>query len=208
MVTLPSTTEALSSLKIGQDVESNSANLTVIDFAVEIPQSLLSFPSQNKNQRGVVGTITFLGTSACMVWIGWGNLDIQECSDENDGVGINSSSPVSSSGMPAMGPMVVAMPRTKYAGMSGTDEAPCSQLIGGDNEEEIMMSNSMACRLTQKIGKPVFVSSSLENGDGNDGLQGNAFGDMGSLELTQQASSLAEKEIGRIILEWRDAKCT
>ncbi len=214
MTTLTSATRALSSLKIGRDIESNSANITTINFAVELPQSLLSFTSQNQNQRGVVGTITFLGESACMVWVGWGNLHIQGCSDGNENeketVQINSTS----YGMPTMGPLVVAMPRTKYAGMSGTDEAPCSQLIGGDNEEDIMIGNSMACRLTQKVGKPVFVSGSLESGNGDggcsttalDGLQGNAFGDINSLELTQQACSLAEKEIGRIILEWRNGK--
>jgi len=91
--------------------------------------------------------------------------------------------------------------------MSSGDEAPCSQLIGGANEEEIMMGNSMASRLAKKSGMPVFVSCSL-SGVGNlmgvggpgggDGLQGNAFGDEGSLAV--HAAALAEKEVGRIIL--------
>jgi hypothetical protein len=193
-------TNELSNLKLNCR---NKANFTTVNFAVEIPSEMMSLPGLNLQSNGVVGTITFLNNSI-MVWIGWGKL---EASTED-------AAAAKATGMPVMGPTTVAMPRTAYRGLSSGDESPCSQLIGGTNEEEVMMGNSMASRLAKKIGLPVFVSCSLSevgnlrsfggaNG-GEEGLLGNAFGDVGSLAV--HAAALAEKEVGRISLERRDMK--
>jgi len=196
MATTAAPTTELSSLSLNQ---TTNCNLSTVNFAIEIPEGLIALPDLNLKQNGVVGTITFLKNSA-MVWIGWGNLIDDDGETQSQGCG-----------MPCMGPMVVAMPRTKYAGMSSGDEAPCSQMIGGDNEEEVMMGNTMAMRLAKKIGWPIFVSCSLgemgnirsrgmSSGSMMGELQGSAFdGDMGSLAV--HAAALAEKEVGRIITE-------
>jgi hypothetical protein len=192
----------ISSLSLNQTNHTHA--FTTVNFAVEIPQELMALPDLNLTQNGVVGTITFLKNSA-MVWIGWGAL-VDAHADADADVDVDSKR-ISGSGAPRMGPTSVAMPRTKYSGLSSGDEAPCSQMIGGDNEEEVMMGNSMASRLAKKMGWPIFVSCSLGemgnvrtgSGMGMDGLQGNAFGDMGSLAV--HAAALAEKEVGKIILQ-------
>ena len=172
----------------------DKCNFSTHEFAVSIPEELIALPDLNLHSNGVVGQITFL-KNCVMIWIGWGKLELE---------GNNSAS--SSCGTPAMGPMCVSMPRTNYQGM-GSNESAISQLIGGLNEEEVILGNHMAARLSKKIGRPVFVSSSLgdmgslgstTNMDG-DGLAGNAFGDVGSLAV--HASALAEKAVGRILLE-------
>jgi len=197
-------TNELSNLQIN----SPKSNFVIVNFAVEIPEEIMSLPDLNLHSNGVVGTITFLKTSV-MVWIGWGKLE-SDSSSATTTTNVNTRTS-NGCGMPAMGPTTVAMPRTAYQGMSSGDESPCSQLIGGTNEEEIMMGNSMASRLAKKSGMPVFVSCSL-SGVGNlrsvggpaggDGLEGNAFGDVGSLAV--HAAALAEKEVGRIILERKE----
>eukprot|EP01083_Nonionella_stella_P290813 989502_1 len=217
MATSPPT-EALSSLEIKQSDDGGkqldiNKNMSVVNFCVEIPAALLGGDfGSGSGQRGIVGTITFLNTKSCMVWVGWGDII------DSDTDGSNTTN--ASCGMPPMGPMCVAMPRTKFAGMSCADEAPCSQMIGGENEEEVSMGTSMACRLAKKVGIPVFVSCSLERGNGNNAASGGGGGaggngamddlqgivDMGALALTQHACSLAEKEIGRIVLERQGAK--
>lgn len=181
-------TEELSSLSL------DKCNFSTHEFAVSIPEELIALPDLNLHSNGVVGQITFL-KNCVMIWIGWGKLELE------------GSSSSKSCGTPAMGPMCVSMPRTNYQGM-GSNESAISQLIGGLNEEEVILGNHMAARLSKKIGRPVFVSSSLgdmgslgsttTNMDG-DGLAGNAFGDVGNLAV--HAAALAEKEVGRILLE-------
>jgi hypothetical protein len=194
-------TNELSNLQINTSASSpNKSNFVIVNFAVEIPNEIMSIPEDlnlnlHSTSNGVVGTITFLKNSV-MVWIGWGKLD-SDLQTQTD-----VSSTTTGCGMPAMGPTTVAMPRTAYQGMSSGDEAPCSQLIGGTNEEEIMMGNSMASRLAKKSGMPVFVSCSLSGPTGGHGLQlqGNAFGSGDEGSLAVHAAALAEKEVGRIIL--------
>jgi hypothetical protein len=118
-------TNELSNLKLNCR---NKANFTTVNFAVEIPSEMMSLPDLNLQSNGVVGTITFLNNSI-MVWIGWGKL---EASTED-------AAAAKATGMPVMGPTTVAMPRTAYRGLSSGDESPCSQLIGGTNEEEVMI---------------------------------------------------------------------
>lgn len=203
----------------------------------------------------VVGTITFL-PNAIMIWIGWGaslaplslQHEQQQEQDEN-----RQNPPQIGTGMPIMGPLVVAMPQRHYKGAFGSTstsysnyssscsssptttrmtnamrmESPCSQLIGGDQELEIMLGNSMAMRLAQKIGKPVYVSCSLSNAcnttsssrsnheeedaaaGGGGGMtissimkqQGSLDVDMEKSALVTHAAALAEQKIGKLILD-------
>jgi hypothetical protein len=195
----------ISSLSLNQ--KSNA--FSTVEFGVEIPSELISLTNPNLAQCGVVGTITILKNSA-MVWIGWGSLEDTDANVDSNNIENSSTTSgsvrISGSGTPRMGPSTVAMPRTKYGGMSSGGEAPCSQLIGGDNEEEVMMGNNMASRLSKKVGWPIFVSCSLGDmgnlrtgGSGMEELDGNAFGDLGSLAV--HGAALAEKEVGRIILQ-------
>lgn len=102
------------------------------------------------------------------------------------------------------------MPRTKYSSFGSADETACSQLVGGQSEEEMMMGWQMAGRLSKKVGWPVFVSSSLvgslmnnTDGSGDVGdLDGNIMG--GSM-VAIRAAAYAEKEVARIILERKAA---
>jgi len=194
-------TDEFSNLKLNN----HKSNFSTVNFAVEIPEELISLPDLNLQSNGVVGTITFLHNSI-MVWVGWGELEITTDTTADNGNGNGNAT----TGMPVMGPTTVSMPRTAYRGLSSGDEAPCSQLIGGTNEEEVMMGNSMASRLAKKVGLPVFVSCSLSavgnlrsvgGPGGEDGLLGNPLGDGGSLAI--HAAALAEREVGRIILERR-----
>ena len=175
-------------------------------------------------------TVTFLNKSA-MVWIGWGDLYDGETSDQLHGTGesheyillklnniesfegrlfLISLLEMFCEGIPAMGPLVVSMPRTKYSSFGNADETACSQLVGGQSEEEMMMGWQMAGRLSKKVGWPVFVSSSLvgslmNNSDGS-GDMGDLHGSiMGGNMVALQAASHAEKEVARIIMERKAA---
>ena len=68
-------------------------------------------------------------------------------------------------GTPTMGQLVVAMPRTSYKGAFGTNdrEASCSQLIGSVSNEDQMLGNQMASRLSTKSGMAIFVSCQLSS---------------------------------------------
>ena len=191
--------DPISSLSLDQ----NQSAFTIVNFAVQIPEELIALPDMNLEQNGVVGTITFLKNSA-MVWVGWGALI--NADDEVSKCNANSSC-----GAPRMGNLAVAMPRSKYSGLSSGNQAPCSQMIGGDNEEEVMIGNNMASRLAKKTGLPIFVSctlgemSHIRSGAGASGMdesQGNFLGDMGSLAV--HAAALAEKKIGNIIMEQQE----
>jgi hypothetical protein len=192
----------------------------------------------------VVGTITLL-PNAIMVWIGWGTRQDhheppqpqrqrQEEEEERDGA-LKKSKNIGT-GMPVMGPLVVAMPQRHYKGAFGTSSramrtefssssSPSSQLIGGDQELEVMLGNSMAMRLAQKVGKPVYVSCSLsshavvgntapssttctatsdDNGMTINSImtqQGSLDVDMEKSALVTHAAALAERKIARLLLE-------
>lgn len=187
---------------------SGSRNIHVEPFSISIATEsnlfgldsmIVSGGNIDGSSRGIVGTVTFFNKSA-MVWIGWGDFEEQEsnvddtdrCNNSNYALELNGT------GIPVMGPMVVAMPRSKYAGSH--DEAPCSQLISSSNDEEMMLGFQMASRLTKKVGWPVFVSSSLESNDASmnkvEGMEG-GFGD----SSVSYAAALAEKKVGQIILK-------
>jgi hypothetical protein len=220
----------------GHQQLTSSSSSTTTPEVVNVDENL-----KDHSSPCVVGTITFL-PNAIMIWIGWGTSlaplslqhEQQQEQDEN-----RQNPPQIGTGMPIMGPLVVAMPQRHYKGAFGSTtttsrmtnamrmESPCSQLIGGDQELEIMLGNSMAMRLAQKIGKPVYVSCSLSNAcnttsssrsnheeedaaaGGGGGMtissimkqQGSLDVDMEKSALVTHAAALAEQKIGKLILE-------
>ena len=162
--------------------------IKVLHFAVELPPSAMQGydePSPRtpvpSGDSAVVGTITLLNKSA-MVWFGWGRIQ-QQHADQ-----------VTANGVPTMGQMVVAMPRTKYKG-AFAHESSCSQLVGGQEEDEIM-GGQMATRLSQRLGYPIFVSCSLSSGEGMDET---LFSGLDSSTVAQRAAALAEREVARLL---------
>lgn len=153
----------------------NESNFKVIPFSVEIPDS--------PDLKCIVGTVTMTSKKSAMVWMGWGSsIDTDE--EEINGCGL-----------PKMGPLVVAMPRTKYQGLGGNESA-CSQLISGENDEEMMLGWQMASRLSKKLGIAVFCSCSFGFDASDIVLQG---GNLSDGVETIEAAALAEKEVGNII---------
>jgi hypothetical protein len=106
-----------------------------------------------------------------------------------------------------MGPVVVAMPRSKYQGaFSAHSESPVSHLIGSGNSDDQLLAGQMASRLSQKHNIAVFCSCQLvEDVDSMSmGEQGWSMG-MDRDLLSYRAAALAEKEIGRRIQERKAA---
>lgn len=166
---------------------------------------------QQEQQRGVVGTILLMGRSA-MIWIGWGTVVIPHneqnlisTTNNND----NEHERAIGCGIPSMGPLIFATPRTSYSGMFGGTNAS-TQLIGGSSEEDSIMATQMSIRLSKTTQWAVFVSSSLyssiptatkaaaggENDDGMMMLDAGLGGTLG-----QRAAVLAEKRIRLILSE-------
>merc|ERR1719330_1796619 len=111
-------------------------NIDVVPFAVCVSDATdgIEVDTGRKGKNTVVGTVTFMNKSA-MVWIGWGDVedhkvDNPSCVKKLDTVG---------TGTPVMGSLVVAMPRSR-----NNDDTPCSQLISGPNDEEMMVGWQMA----------------------------------------------------------------
>ncbi len=100
-----------------------------------------------------------------------------------------------------MGPMVVAMPRTKYQGAFSSDATSgtsCSQLVGGDSCDDQMILHQMASRLSHKLNMPIFVSGDLSSHThavlGEELLSG-----LDPSVVAQRAAALAEREVSRIV---------
>ena len=91
----------------------------------------------------------------------------------------------------------------------GDEAPPCSQLISSPNDEEMMLGWQMACRLTKKVGWPVFVSTSLnKNNDATSAyldqrMEGGMMGMEGFVDSSSisYCAALAEKKVGEIILK-------
>uniref|UniRef100_A0A7S4VXQ8 Uncharacterized protein n=1 Tax=Ditylum brightwellii TaxID=49249 RepID=A0A7S4VXQ8_9STRA len=146
-------------------------------------------------KKGVVGTITIANQSA-MIWFGWGN--IQKMGEQKE----EKLQEQIGKGLPQMGPLVVSMPRTKYnnaSSSSSIQDAPSSQLIGGSNEEDMMTGWQMSSRLSKKISWPIFVACAIHSDLSTGGMEGMGAGYSGL--LSQKAAALAEREIGRILME-------
>jgi hypothetical protein len=104
----------------------------------------------------------------------------------------------------SMGPLIVAMPRTKYAGAfcdSSAGEASTSKLIGSDagGEDDEMIGRQMAARLSQRSGLSVLVSCSFGGAPPAMAQQGVDPAGVGAIQ--HRAAALAEREIGRLLLE-------
>jgi hypothetical protein len=213
---------------------SNNKFVEVVSFAVSLKNSSSNVPNNNiqldrgisGNDEGVVGTITFMNQSA-MIWIGWGKISIQD----DDGKVVSQPQQINhqsrlGTGIPPMGPLVVATPKTEYKGMSSQNDkaAPCTQLVGGHNEEEMMIGWQMASRISKKIGWPIFVSCSLCSGmitmtdmmqssSSNsssrsvdfDAAEMNGYGPLDESSTVQLAAALAEKEVLRILTERKNS---
>lgn len=95
-----------------------------------------------------------------------------------------------------MGPLVVAMPRSKYQGaFSDNVEVSTSKLVGSENEDYEEIARQMASRLTKKLGIAIFASCNFEGGPqvAVEGI------DQGM--VIHRAAALAEREIARILKE-------
>ena len=171
-----------------------TARIRVQSFAVALTSGVLQGldkPTHHSScmvpllsdDAGIVGSITSFKNSA-MIWMGWGT--IQQ----------NEQPP---SGIPNMGQLVVAMPRTKYTGaFAGAGEASSSQLVGGDSEDQ-MLAAQMGTRLSTKLGYPIFVSCQLyDNANQQEWMVG-----LEKSTVTQRAAAVAERKV-RLLLQELD----
>lgn len=92
-----------------------------------------------------------------------------------------------------MGPLIVAMPRTKYSGAFGDQEPSTSKLIGTESEDDEMIGRQMASRLSQRTGYSVLVSCSFA------GAPEMAKQGVDPSSIQHRAAALAEREIGRLL---------
>ena len=100
-----------------------------------------------------------------------------------------------------MGPLISAMPRTRYAGAfsdpNANTDPSTSKLLGSNEEDDEMLARQMASRLTQRLGMAIFVSCSFAAAPAMDG-------ESGSL-IQHRAAALAEREIYRILRSKQEA---
>ena len=93
-----------------------------------------------------------------------------------------------------MGSVVVGFPRTQYKG-SGSGEPACSQLLGGDSEDQIL-GWQMAGRLSQQLGYPIFVSCALFAADPPEWMAG-----LDKAVITQRGAAMAERKVRQLLKE-------
>jgi hypothetical protein len=177
------------------------AKIRVECFAISLSSSILEgfddepttspshhhIPMVLQDDVGIVGTITILKNSA-MIWMGWGN--IQQHSPQQQ---------PAASGIPNMGQLVVAMPRTSYQGaFGGVVDASTSQLLGGDSEEDQLLGSQMASRLSAKLGYPIFVSCQFFSASEppQEWMAG-----LDKTSVTQRAAALAERKVRHLLLQ-------
>ena len=198
----------------------SSSNLDVLTFCVD-PSAVSEGEEMGAmssggtgSKKGVVGTITLLaGGKSAMVWFGWGDL-VPSSGEGGDATSAKADSEDTSTSKlvgrgvpPAMGPILLSYPSAASGGEPAT-----TQLMGGESEEDMVVGHQMSARLAQKVGMPVYVCCSIHStpapsaGEGGMGMVGagmmeseapTGFG--GS--LGQKAAALAEREVGRILLE-------
>jgi hypothetical protein len=176
----------------------NDPQIPVISFAVALPSSALQNvddPASKNNlvgNNGIVGTIIVLQNSV-MVWVGWGELDMNPSDDASEEHEFGS-------GRPTQGQCLVAMPRLGYKGAFGgtsSKDPSCSQIIASASSEDQMLASQMASRLTTRSDMAVFVSCQLTTGGSNGPDEFTAGLD--SEVLSHRAAAMAEKEVWRII---------
>jgi Proteasome assembly chaperone 4 len=93
-----------------------------------------------------------------------------------------------------MGPLIVAMPRTRYQGFEAIGDST-SKLIGCESEDDEMMARQMSSRLSQRLGIPIFVSCSFA------GASPLACEGVDEGMIRHRAAAWAEREIYRLLKE-------
>ena len=172
----------------------NEPVIPIIPFGVQFPPAIAPV-----NGNGVVGSIVVMGEKSAMVWVSLGPLDTS-----SDGTSSEAKQSFASfgKGTPAMGQLVVAMPRTNYKGAfaTGSKEASCSQLVGSASSEDQMLANQMASRLSSRSGMAIYVSCQLSSSSSGGGAGTDQFSSGEDSEfLSHHAAALAEKEIWKIL---------
>jgi len=202
-------------------VSEPSSLVRVLPFALPLPQSALHGwdepiledkeqvlpPTGIGGEVVVVGTITMMKQSA-IIWFGWGKIQPGGNGDKKES---EATTNIVGKGVPSMGPLVVAMPRTNYKGAfssgganNNQGESSCSQLIGGDSEDQLI-GWQMASRLSQRVGHPVFVSCSLTTS--MTGMESLATG-LDRNSLCSRTAALTEREIGRLLGKYSQQQTT
>jgi len=179
-------------------LNSSEGNIDVVSFGVNLSK-VTEGGEVAGSKTGIVGTLSFLGNTV-MIWIGWGQV-LEEVDERNHSINGNGNI---GCGIPEkMGPMVVAMPRTKYSGFGSDNQSPCSQLIASPDEEEMMIGWHMASRLSRKFGCPIYASTAL----GSNHASVNTL-ECGAIDgcSVQTAAAFAEREIGEILMKRRDSE--
>lgn len=197
--------------------------IQTIPFAVSLPTSTLQdFDEPNPKEEamalmgdtGIVGSIVLMGEKLAMIWVGWGQIQYSSSKAAANTVASGSLGRDFGKGAPIMGQLLVSMPRTHYRGAFGTGakEPSTSQLIGSVSNEDQMLANQMASRLSVRSGRAIFISCQLSsaatNGVGPDGspVSGIHTADswttgLNSEMISHKAAALAEKEIWKILQE-------
>ena len=180
-------------------------------------------PSQHQQEKGIVGTIAFLGEKSVMIWFGWGTLLQSPHTDDEDTktdemarrvesapskqqVHESIESKSRSVGVATnlvMGPLVVGMPRNKYRGaFSDEGASSLSKLIGSSDDvgggiQDTRIASLVVDRLSQRLDLAIFCSCNLE-GPSTPVIPG-CDGVMEQQLLRSRAGALAEREIGRML---------
>ncbi len=188
----PGTKAAVEALDVDEPV------IPIIPFGVQFPPAIAPV-----NGNGVVGSIVVMGEKSAMVWVSLGPLDTSTTSAGSE---TKQSFASFGKGTPAMGQLVVAMPRTNYKGAfaTGSKEASCSQLVGSASSEDQMLANQMASRLSSRSGMAIYVSCQLSSSSSSSGGGGtDQFSSGEDAEfLSHHAAALAEKEIWKILQKY------
>lgn len=178
---LADTTTAVAAVEVLADtvtdeLSSLNSSIPIIPFHVVLPSALVANTNTIAGgssigiEKGIVGSIIRMGTKSAMIWVGWGALTTTTTSStttNNDEVSTKDVSNTQASsfgkGLPMMGGLVLAMPRTKYKGAFGGSTG-CSQLIGcALDDDDQMLANQMASRLSLRTNMAIYVSCQLAN---------------------------------------------
>lgn len=166
-----------------------SNNVRQLTFGITFHEdAFMNLSTQDQKQaqhstlgdKGVVGSILLL-PNAASVWIGWGSVNDVNCEI------------VGNKFPRRMGPMVVAFPRA-YGG-----ETSSSSLVGGENEEDLVLATSMALRLTTKLSMPIYVSCALQNWQEEESWMAG----LDREQVTQVAAASAECRVRDLIRNFR-----
>jgi hypothetical protein len=202
------TTVSVEEVVVDNDSSTSAAVYRFLPFAIRLPVSIFQGfhePTIMKNptllttmlqDTGIVGHVTIMKKSI-LIWFGWGQ--VEEVSSQTEAATTtNHDNNNNNSSLPAMGPFMVAMPRTNYTGAFATNEAATTKLIGGDNEDEELLCRQMASRLSTKLGIAVFCSSAL-NASIHHSLQGMVVGGEDLSLIQHRVAALTEKKVYELL---------